>query len=175
MLSGDTLVGGLIRRGGRGRLRRGGATFPLNELPEEVLVSVFDAVGDLDWVRRTVPFVCKAWDELYRSRDARSLHETIKLDFRGEVESAARKREKERARQRKWEAGGWGSEDKEDWGGGGWCAFCGEWHGPHGFDPWAVIPWAERRAGSVRRLLVSGFVGGLDRVDPDDRSKSSFS
>ncbi len=115
MLSGDTLVGGLIRRGGRGRLRRGGATFPLNELPEEVLVSVFDAVGDLDWVRRTV---CKAWDELYRSRDARSLHETIKLDFRGEVESAARKREKERARQRKWEAGGWGSEDEEDWGGG---------------------------------------------------------
>jgi hypothetical protein len=27
----------------------------------------------------------------------------------------------------------------------------------------------------VRRLLVSGFVGGLDRVDPDDRSESSFS
>ena len=43
----------------------------IDDLPQELLVSVFEAVGDPIWVRHPVPLVCKAWAELYRSRDAR--------------------------------------------------------------------------------------------------------
>ena len=34
--------------------------FPLNDLPNDVLVSVFAAVKDRQWARHTVPLVCRA-------------------------------------------------------------------------------------------------------------------
>jgi hypothetical protein len=61
----------------------------INDLPKELLVSAFEAVDDLRYVRHTVPLVCKAWDELYRSQDASPLHETLEVDFTRE-EVAAR-------------------------------------------------------------------------------------
>ena len=57
----------------------------INDLPKELLVSVFEAVDDLRWVSRTVLLVCKAWDELYRSQDASPLHETLEVDNRKEA------------------------------------------------------------------------------------------
>ena len=50
-------------------------------------MSVFIAVEDDDWVRDTVPLVCKEWAELYRSKDASPLHETLEVDFEKEVEN----------------------------------------------------------------------------------------
>ena len=41
----------------------------INDLSNDVLVSIFTAVGNLGWVRRTVPCVCEAWNELYCSED----------------------------------------------------------------------------------------------------------
>ena len=40
------------------------AELTINDLPKELLVSIFIAVGDLRWVRHTVPCVCKYWAEL---------------------------------------------------------------------------------------------------------------
>ena len=57
----------------------------INDLPKELLVSAFEAVDDLRYVRHTVPLVCKAWDELYRSQDASPLHETLEVDLRKEA------------------------------------------------------------------------------------------
>jgi hypothetical protein len=57
----------------------------INDLPKELLVSVFEAVDDLRWVSRTVLLVCKAWDELYRSQDASPLHETLEVELRKEA------------------------------------------------------------------------------------------
>ena len=66
----------------RGTLRRALAVkFPLNDLPNDLLVSVFEAVGDLRWARRTVPLVCKAWAELERSQGASPPHETLEVDI----------------------------------------------------------------------------------------------
>ena len=59
----------------------------INDLPNDVLVSVFIAVEDDDWVRDTVPLVCKEWAELYRSKDASPLPETLEVDFEKEVEN----------------------------------------------------------------------------------------
>ena len=64
-------------------------------------MSVFVAVGDQRWVRHTFPLVCRAWAELYRSKDASPLHETLEVAA-GEVfwkeVAAAREGEEERAR-----------------------------------------------------------------------------
>ena len=35
------------------------------------------AVEDDFWVRHTVPFVCKGWNELHSSQDGSPLHETL--------------------------------------------------------------------------------------------------
>ena len=45
----------------RGARRRAlvAATFPINDLPKELLVSTLIAVRDDTWVRHTVPCVCK--------------------------------------------------------------------------------------------------------------------
>jgi hypothetical protein len=40
-------------------------------------------------VRHTVPLVCKAWDELYRSQGASPLHEMLKVNFEEEIENTA--------------------------------------------------------------------------------------
>jgi len=63
----------------------------INDLPKELLVSVFESVDDLYWVRRTVPLVCKAWDELYRSQDASPLHETLEVDLLKEALEAQKR------------------------------------------------------------------------------------
>ena len=41
-----------------------GAELTINDLPKELLVSVFIAVEDPRWVRHTVPLVSKEWAEL---------------------------------------------------------------------------------------------------------------
>ena len=83
----------------------------MNDLPNDVLVSVFVAVGDQRLVRQTFPLVCRAWPELYRSKDASPLHETLEVNFRKEAEGAAAREgeeeeeeeeEEERARRRRW-------------------------------------------------------------------------
>ena len=53
----------------------------INDLPKELLVSAFEAVDDLRYVRHTVPLVCKAWDELYRSQDASPCTRSSRLTF----------------------------------------------------------------------------------------------
>ena len=53
----------------------------LKDLPNDVLVSVFVASKDPHWVRHTIPLVCKAWTELYLSKDASPLHEKLVVDF----------------------------------------------------------------------------------------------
>ena len=97
----------------------------INDLPKELLVSAYEAVDDLRYVRHTVPLVCKAWDELYRSQDASPLHETLEVDFTRE-EVAAR----EQALRRRCVPGS------------------------------RVISWAERRAGSLRKLHFKGECWG---------------
>ena len=114
----------------------------MNDLPNDVLVSVFVAVGDQRLVRHTFPLVCRAWPELYRSKDASPLHETLEVNFRKEAEGAAAREgeeeeeeeeEEERARRRPVV------------------------HASR------VISWAERRAGSVRKLhFEGGFRGALN-------------
>ena len=58
-----------------------GAELTITDLPNDVLVSIFEAVGDLRYVSHTAPCVCKEWAELYRSQDARPLHETLEFSF----------------------------------------------------------------------------------------------
>ena len=60
----------------------------INDLPKEILVSIFIAVDDLIWVRHTFPRVCKWWNEIYLSKDASPLHETLEVDFKKEVRRA---------------------------------------------------------------------------------------
>ena len=115
-------------------------------------MSVFIAVEDQGWVRRTVPLVCKYWHELYRSQDASPLHETLELNFRKEVERAS-------ARE-------WGQEeDDEDWAlrHPGYASRVISWAADYPIHGSRVISWAERRAGSVRKLhFEGGFRGALN-------------
>ena len=104
----------------------------INDLPKEMLVSIFMALKDLRWVRHTIPLVCKAWNELYCSKDASPLHAELEVDFYEEIE-----RTKAAAREREGE--------KKEWAFGGALV-----HGSR------VISWAERRSGSVRRLHLKG-------------------
>ena len=63
-----------------------GAKLTINDLPNDVLVSIWIALEDLLWVRHNVPFVCKAWNELYCSRNACPLHEKLELVFFDEAQ-----------------------------------------------------------------------------------------
>ena len=67
----------------------------INDLPKELLVSIFIAVELPFWVRHTVSLVCKDWAELYCSKDASPLHETLEIDFWREAERVAAAREGE--------------------------------------------------------------------------------
>ena len=110
----------------------------INDLPKELLVSVFEAVEDQTWVRRTVPLVCKEWAELYRTRDASPLHETLEVDFRKEVEVAWRATQRRGRRFPVVHAS-------------------------------RVVSWAERRAGSVRKLyLVGGYPETFEEFSSED-------
>ena len=60
----------------------------IGDLPVEMLVSIFMALEDVDWVRHTIPRVCKAWAELYRSKDASPLHEKLEVSFSKEIEGS---------------------------------------------------------------------------------------
>ncbi len=110
-------------------------------------MSVFIAVEDQGRVRHTVTLVCKYWDELYRSQDASPLHETLELHFRKEVERASAREGGPRRGLRPITR-----------------AAVQEWalsrpvvHGSR------VISWAQRRAGSVRRLqFEGGFRGAFE-------------
>ncbi len=119
-------------------------------------MSVFIAVEDQGWVRRTVPLVCKYWHELYRSQDASPLHETLELNFRKEVERAS-------ARE-------WGQEeDDEDWAlrHPGYASRVISWAAGYPIHGSRVISWAERRAGSVRKLhFEGGFRGAFEDFSP---------
>ena len=114
-----------------------GPKLTINDLPKELLVSIFAAIDNPTWVRFTFPCVCKAWAELYRSKDASPRHETLEVDFRKEVIWARGKEEEEEEEE----------EDEENW-------------EPAPGDPVVhasrVIPWAARRDGSVRKLLLKG-------------------
>jgi len=110
----------------------------IDDLPKELLVSVFEAVEDQTWVRRTVPLVCKEWAELYRTRDASPLHETLEVDFRKEVEVAWRATQRRGRRFPVVHAS-------------------------------RVVSWAERRAGSVRKLyLVGGYPETFEEFSSED-------
>ena len=61
----------------------------INDLPKEILVSVLIALNDQRWVRHNIPLVCKAWNEIFCSKDASPLHEALEVDFEKEVERAA--------------------------------------------------------------------------------------
>ena len=110
----------------------------INDVPNDVLVSIFMAVGDLRWVRHTIPLVCKAWNELFLSKDASPLHETLEVDFYEEVKKAvvvSATREEEEEKEKEW------------------------WRLPHHpvIHASRLISWAERRAGSLRKLRLEGW------------------
>ena len=67
--------------------------FTIDDLPREILVSILMATNDQTWVRHTVPRVCKEWNEIYRSRDASPLHELLEVDFEREERVAAAREE----------------------------------------------------------------------------------
>ena len=113
----------------------------LNDVPNDVLVSIFVATNDPNWVRHTVPCVCKAWNELFCSKDASPLHETLEVDFEIE-ERVARE--------------------------GGSRLVAHHLTSSSAQEPalrtpivngWKVVSWAERRADSVRKLRVKGKIG----------------
>ena len=60
----------------------------LDDLPHDVLVTIFNVAQDPRWVTKTFPFVCRAWRDLYLSRDASPLHYCLYLDLR--VDRASR-------------------------------------------------------------------------------------
>ena len=120
----------------------------IEDLPKEILVSILMASEDPFWVRHTFPLVCKAWNELYLSKDASPLHEALEVDFRKEILWAAGEREAE-------------EEESDD-----------RWE-PGPDDPVVhasrVISWAQKRASSVQKLLLKGeFSLDLEDFGADD-------
>ena len=111
----------------------------INDLPREVLVSIFMTFKDLIWVRHTMPLVCKEWNEIYFSKDASPLHETLEVDFDEEEEIA-----REGAAAAAAAAASAAAEEEEEQ----------EDRTPRRPVVHAsrVISWAERRAGWVRKL-----------------------
>ena len=127
--------------------------FPLNKLPNDVLVSIFEAVEDQRWVRHTVPLVCKEWDELYRSKNASPLHETLEVHFKEEVKRAWQEWLRLVARP----VAGAAATQQEL-----------APHRPvvHGS---RVVSWAEVRASSVRKLYLKGDTSrALEDFSPED-------
>ena len=60
----------------------------LTDLPNDMLVTIFVAIVNPSWVRHNIPCVCKAFRDLYRSRDTSPLHERLFLHFAEEVAAA---------------------------------------------------------------------------------------
>ena len=123
----------------------------IGDLPKEMLVSIFMAINDPRWVRHTFPCVCKEWNEIFCSKDASPLHETLEVDFDSEVRRAWEERLRRVARPPPSAAA----------------------QGPHAHRPVVhgsrVIEWAERRSGSVRKLRLSrDEKGALDDFSAED-------
>ena len=119
----------------------------INDLPKEMLVSIFMAVGNQNEVRDTIPRVCKAWNDLYCSKDASPLHEELVVDFKGEVGQIFAEWHERVGRDRLIAAMQSGSDE---------CI-------PPAVHASRVISWAEKRAGSVRELYLDGwYQGALD-------------
>ena len=57
------------------------------DLSNDVLILIFAKFLDRRWAIRTFPCVCRAWRDLFRSRDASPLHEV--LEICPQVDSAA--------------------------------------------------------------------------------------
>jgi hypothetical protein len=68
------------------------APLKLTDVPNQVIVSILRLATDDDalWAKFNVPFVCKAFRDLYRSRDASPLHDALVLNFEEEVAKAKR-------------------------------------------------------------------------------------
>ena len=128
------------------------------DLPHDQLVSIFMAIGDLRWVRHTVPCVCKEWNELYLSEDASPLHEALVVDFWEEGERA--RDEQRRLGRRSPEFQAAAQQDPRD----------PIVHASR------VISWAQRRAGSVRKLHLMGEAddGQSDSNEPFVRLLDDF-
>ena len=126
----------------------------INDLPKELFVSIFIAVEDLRWVRHTVPCVCKEWADLYRSQDASPLRETLEVDLKKEVE-----------REGAWEVRSSGQLCPV-------ARVAGQERALRRpvFHASRVISWAERRAGSVRKLHLKGKYSGA----PEDFSSQDL-
>ena len=59
----------------------------LTDLSNDVLILIFATINYPRWAIRTFPCVCRAWRDLFRSRDASPLHEV--LEICPQVDSAA--------------------------------------------------------------------------------------
>ena len=126
----------------------------IDDLPREILVSIFMAVGDLNWVRHNIPLVCKAWNEIYLSKDASPLHERLEVDFEKEVKGAWQEWFRRVARPL---AGAAAQE---------LAPYRPVVHAS------SIISWAERRAASVRKLdLMGAFVKTLGKFNAEDLSE----
>ena len=132
----------------------------INDLPKELLVSTFAATEDPWWVRHAIPLVCRGWAELYRSNDASPLHETLEVDFYDAVEIAKWERLRRVARPL---AGAAAQE---------LAPYRPVIHASR------VIPWAQRRAGSVRKLrlvLMDPHEEDDERDEDDEGDLKDFS
>ena len=137
----------------------------INDLPKEMLVSIFMAIEDQTWVRWTVPLVCKAWNEIYLSKDASPLHETLDVDFYKEVKRAVEEDEDLLRALRNVPAVPFGGLPRRIVRGSRseTLPLLPPVQAPR------VISWAERRAGSVHKLkLNGGFRGALEDFDSKD-------
>ena len=116
----------------------------INDLPKEMLVSIFMALGNQTEVRHTISRVCKAWNELYCSKDASPLHEELEVDFKGEAGKIFAEW-RERVSHHRVRAAMQSGSDKY---------IVPAVHASR------VIAWAEKRADSVRGLYLDGFYRG---------------
>ena len=124
----------------------------INDLPKEVLVSICVTINNPIWEKHTIPLVCKEWNEIYLSKDASPLHETLEVCFNEEIE-------REAARQ--------GLPPRL----GPATATEAQEPGPRRpvVHVSQVFSWAERRAGSVRKLqLKVAFGESLEDFSAED-------
>ena len=122
----------------------GNARLTIKDLPKDVLVTVLVALKDQTWVRHNIPCVCKAWNEMYCSRDASPLHETLEVDFEKDVDRVTQAGLRLRRGASSPSTRGSSKAVRR----------------VVAFDPSRVAPWAKRRAGWVHHLLIKGGVDG---------------
>ncbi len=59
------------------------AATTFSDLPNDLKVSIFEVPmqDDPDWIRETLPLINRACRDLFRTRQASSLHGTVNVDF----------------------------------------------------------------------------------------------